>query len=71
MAALSDDYSKVGELLAYAGVPKTQLDDGSAHEVLKNFPSEGELIQRVSRHGWGAHVDLLPHYWMLTWWAPK
>lgn len=48
-----------------------KLDDGSTHEVLKNFPDESELIQRVSRHGWGAHVDLLPHYWMLTWWAPK
>jgi len=48
-----------------------KLDDGSTHEVLKNFSSEGELIRRVSRHGWGAHVDLLPHYWMLTWWAPK
>jgi len=46
------------------------LDDGSTHEVLKNFPSESELIQRVSRHGWGAHVDLLEHYWLLTWWAP-
>ena len=48
-----------------------ELDDGSTHEVLKNFPDESELIRRVSRHGWGAHVDLLPHYWMLTWWAPK
>ena len=48
-----------------------KLDDGSTHEVLKNFPDESELIRRVSRHGWGAHVDLLPHYWMLTWWAPK
>jgi len=47
------------------------LDDGSTHEVLKNFPSEGELIRLASRHGWGAHVDLLEHYWMLTWWAPK
>jgi 2-polyprenyl-3-methyl-5-hydroxy-6-metoxy-1,4-benzoquinol methylase len=47
------------------------LDDGSAHEVLKNFPGEGELIQRVSRLGWGAHVDLLEHYWLLSWWAPK
>jgi len=47
------------------------LDDGSTHEVLKNFPSEGELIRRASRHGWGAHVDLLQHYWLLTWWAPK
>ena len=48
-----------------------KLDDGSTHEVLKNFPSEGELIQRASRYGWGAHVDLLEHYWLLTWWAPK
>ncbi|HEY8069276.1 MAG TPA: class I SAM-dependent methyltransferase [Burkholderiales bacterium] len=48
-----------------------RLDDGSTHEVLKNFPAEGELIQRASRHGWGAHVDLLEHYWLLTYWAPK
>ena len=48
-----------------------KLDDGSSHEVLKNFPGESELIQRATRHGWGAHVELLPHYWLLTWWAPK
>ncbi len=47
------------------------LDDGSTHEVLKNFPSESELIQRVSRIGWGANVELLDYYWLLTWWAPK
>jgi SAM-dependent methyltransferase len=47
------------------------LDDGSTHEVLKNFPTESELIQRVSRIGWGANVELLDYYWMLTWWAPK
>ena len=47
------------------------LEDGSRHEVLKNFPTEGELIQRASKHGWGANVDLLQHYWLLTWWAPK
>lgn len=47
------------------------LEDGSTHEVLKNFPTEGELIRRASRDGWGAHVDLLEHYWLLTWWAPK
>ncbi|MBC7803241.1 MAG: methyltransferase domain-containing protein [Candidatus Parcubacteria bacterium] len=47
------------------------LDDGSRHEVLKNFPAEGELIQRASRYGWGANVDLFEHYWLLTFWAPK
>lgn len=34
-------------------------------------PSEGELIGRVSRHGWGANLELLPDYWLLTWWAPR
>jgi len=48
-----------------------KLDDGSSHEVLKNFPDEGELIQRASRHGWGANVDLFEHYWLISWWAPK
>jgi demethylmenaquinone methyltransferase/2-methoxy-6-polyprenyl-1,4-benzoquinol methylase len=47
------------------------LDDGSTHEVLKNFPTESELIQRVSRIGWGANVELLDYYWLLTWWSPK
>ncbi|MFY9316497.1 MAG: methyltransferase domain-containing protein [Burkholderiales bacterium] len=46
------------------------LDDGSTYEVLKNFPSESELIQRVSRLGWGANVELLDYYWLLTWRAP-
>jgi demethylmenaquinone methyltransferase/2-methoxy-6-polyprenyl-1,4-benzoquinol methylase len=48
-----------------------RLDDDSTYEVLKNFPSEGELIRRASRYGWGANVDLLEYYWLLTWWAPK
>jgi demethylmenaquinone methyltransferase/2-methoxy-6-polyprenyl-1,4-benzoquinol methylase len=48
-----------------------KLDDGSVHEVLKNFPAEHELIQRASRFGWGAHVELLPHFWLLSYWAPK
>jgi 2-polyprenyl-3-methyl-5-hydroxy-6-metoxy-1,4-benzoquinol methylase len=45
------------------------LDDGSTHEVLKNFPTESELIQRVSRLGWGANVELLEHYWLLSFWG--
>lgn len=46
-----------------------RLEDGSAHEVLKNFPAEGELIRRASRHGWGANVELLQHYWLLSFWS--
>ena len=48
-----------------------KLEDGSPHEVLKNFPDEGELIRRASRHGWGANVELLEHYWLLSFWSPK
>ena len=46
-----------------------KLDDGSSHEVLKNFPGEGELIQRASRCGWGAHVELFDYYWLLSCWG--
>jgi len=53
------------------GYQRRKLDDGSSHEVLKNFPAESELIRRASKHGWGAHVDLLEHYWLLTYWAPN
>jgi len=50
---------------------RRKLEDGSAHEVLKNFPGEGELLGRASRHGWGANVELLPHFWLLSFWAPR
>ena len=45
------------------------LEDGSQHEVLKNFPAASELIQRASKHGWGANVELLEHYWLLSFWG--
>jgi len=48
-----------------------KLDDGSAHEVLKNFPAESELMRRAARCGFGAQLDLLAHYWLLTFRAPE
>lgn len=48
-----------------------RLEDGSEHEVLKNYPAESELIKRASRCGWGANVELLPYHWLLTFWAPR
>jgi demethylmenaquinone methyltransferase/2-methoxy-6-polyprenyl-1,4-benzoquinol methylase len=45
------------------------LDDGSTHEVLKNFPTESELIKRTVKNGWGANVELFEHYWLLSYWA--
>jgi ubiquinone/menaquinone biosynthesis C-methylase UbiE len=48
---------------------RRRLEDGSEHEVLKNFPAEGELVRLASRHGRGAHVELLEHYWILSFWS--
>ena len=43
-----------------------KLDDGSTHEVLKNFPSERELIERASVHGIDAKVEWFEYYWLLV-----
>ena len=43
-----------------------KLDDGSAHDVLKNFPTERELVERASAHGQEAKVEWLEYYWMLV-----
>ena len=47
------------------------LPDGTTGEALRNFPVEGELLRRTVRHGWGANVELVPNYWLLTFWAPR
>jgi len=39
------------------------LDDGSTHEVLKNFPSEAELRTAVGKSGMQMRVDFLTYYW--------
>ena len=43
-----------------------KLDDGSTHEVLKNFPTETEL--REIFDGWAAQVKVqrLAYYWFVT-----
>lgn len=41
------------------------LDDGSSHRVLKNFPTEAELLASVAGVGQQASVTLWPYYWAL------
>jgi hypothetical protein len=43
-----------------------RLDDGSTHEVLKNFPTEPELRHVVA--GWAddVQVEFLRYYWILS-----
>jgi demethylmenaquinone methyltransferase/2-methoxy-6-polyprenyl-1,4-benzoquinol methylase len=43
-----------------------RLDDGSRHEVLKNFPAESELRVAVSGLAAETRVDFLQYYWILS-----
>ncbi len=42
------------------------LDDGSTHEVLKNFPTETELRALVEDSAAVVQVEFLEHYWILN-----
>lgn len=43
-----------------------RLDDGSVHEVLKNFPTEAELLQAVAGLTSSAEVLLTDYFWVLN-----
>jgi SAM-dependent methyltransferase len=43
-----------------------RLADGSRHEVLKNFPAEGELEARLGRIGTELHVTRYQYYWLAS-----
>lgn len=42
------------------------LGDGSRHEVLKNFPADGELEARLGRIGSEVSVTRYQYYWLAT-----
>lgn len=42
------------------------LDDGSTHEVLKNFPSAEDLRKRVASRGDDVSIEQLQYYWLLS-----
>jgi demethylmenaquinone methyltransferase/2-methoxy-6-polyprenyl-1,4-benzoquinol methylase len=43
-----------------------RLDDGSTHEVLKNFPTEAQLRDAVAGLADEVQVEFLRYYWILT-----
>jgi demethylmenaquinone methyltransferase/2-methoxy-6-polyprenyl-1,4-benzoquinol methylase len=43
-----------------------KLDDGSTHEVLKNFPTDAELRAAVDGLAEDVQVQLLKYYWVLS-----
>lgn len=48
-----------------------RLGDGSTHEVLKNFPSEPELLELTAGLGEGAAFTAWQHYWALEYLVAK
>ena len=44
-----------------------RLDDGSAHEVLKNFPAAAQAIAALGPRALDPHWTAWAHYWALTW----
>ena len=43
-----------------------RLDDGTRHEVLKNFPAEAQLREHITGFGTNAHYEALGYYWMFS-----
>ena len=43
-----------------------KLPNGEAHEVLKNFPTEGELRKQVAEFGANARYVALEYHWLLS-----
>jgi demethylmenaquinone methyltransferase/2-methoxy-6-polyprenyl-1,4-benzoquinol methylase len=43
-----------------------RLDDGSGHEVLKNFPTESALRAAVEGFAAEVRVEFLQYYWILS-----
>jgi len=48
-----------------------RLDDGSAHEVLKNFPAESELLAAADGLAAGVRIEWLRYYWVLSYTMSK
>jgi SAM-dependent methyltransferase len=42
------------------------LSDGSKHEVIKNYPTQGELLNEFVPFGTHLNVKLLKHFWLLS-----
>ena len=42
-----------------------KLKDGSGHEVLKNFPTEGEIKAQLKGCAENMRIHLLKYYWVV------
>lgn len=49
---------------------RRRLEDGRAWEVRKNFPADGEVEDRLARHGVMATVTSMTYFWIATFRTP-
>jgi demethylmenaquinone methyltransferase/2-methoxy-6-polyprenyl-1,4-benzoquinol methylase len=47
-----------------------KLEDGSTHQVLKNFPSEVFLREQIEGRGGEMSYWKMEYYWLLSWTTP-
>ena len=48
------------------GYQTRRLADGTTHEVLKNFPTAGQMEKRLGRHGGEVRFTNYQYYWLAT-----
>jgi len=48
------------------GYQQRRLADGTSHEVLKNFPTAGQMEKRLGRHGSEERFTNYQYYWVAT-----
>jgi ubiquinone/menaquinone biosynthesis C-methylase UbiE len=48
------------------GYQTRRLADGTTHEVLKNFPTAGQMEKRLGRHGSEVRFTNYQYYWVAT-----
>ncbi len=48
-----------------------RLDDGSTHEVLKNFPTESDLRASTESFASNIRINFLHYYWILSYELPE
>ena len=48
------------------GYQRRRLADGTTHEVLKNFPTAGQMEKRLGRHGSEVRFTNYQYYWVAT-----
>ena len=48
------------------GYQTRRLGDGTTHEVLKNFPTAGQMEKRLGRYGSEVRFTNYQYYWMAT-----